>query len=413
MRRAFPNPAMDANAKQLELFKRELWKDQRKLATIERDGRKLLVKPFATELEGQTELHVIDWLRDHTRNARLPVVVGRDVDHVELEYIRGVRLFNLFVELDRLPPDLIDGGEALKRRLLETADRNQRAIQKGLREVPHLTHWRPYPAGSKIRAIIEILAPPLQIKWDDERLAAELEHFDDRWVASASVPFRDATTKNMVLAAPELWLGNFDGEEARRDYLVGSLRVGTHESWLNSPVIDFDFASCGEISTPEDDLISLRFHERTWRTPPADADELVWGDIAPNAERAALTFITRYYRFGGRKAAYRLLHPWGHRVRFRHDGDVFYFERLPEITARLYPSVEMEYPVLMGVTRAIARSLEAGRPAIDQFIAAGLGEKRSYFVDMFLDEISEDPVPEVDMHQPDTAPRATTDRSSL
>ena len=147
--------------------------------------------------------------------------------------------------------------------------------------------------------------------------------------------------------------------------------------WLGADLVDFDFASCGEISTPEDDYISLHFHERTWLAAPSYGDRLHWSDDPPNAERAALTFITRYYRFGGRKAAYRLLHPWEHRVRFRHDGDAFYFERLPDIVRQLSPEVATRYPVLMGVTSAIARTLETGRPGVDQFIAAGLAESET------------------------------------
>jgi hypothetical protein len=200
-----------------------------------------------------------------------------------------------------------------------------------------------------------------------------------------TVPFRDATTKNMVLAAPELWLGDFDGEEARQAAIIRSFEADDIPTWLSSDLIDFDFASCGEVSTPEDDYVSLHFHERTWAHPPMSPHELLWGDDKPDGERAALTFLTRYYRFGGRKAAYRLLHPWGHRVRFRHDGDAFYFQRLPDIVQRLSPEVASQFPSLVEVTKAIARTLEAGRPGVDRFIAAGLGEKRNYFVDMYWD----------------------------
>ncbi len=370
----------------LQRFKRELWKDQRRLETRDRREGLTLIKHFATREEGATELHVLSRLSgDETERRHVPFVFDSGDDWVELEYIKGIRLFNLLVELDQVPDELLSNAEAVKGVLLARADRNQCEIQRLLRDGDRLPHWRPYPAGSKILAIIQILAPVLDLGFDAQRLRGEIRDFDATWAPLATVPFRDATTKNMVLAAPQLWLGNFDGEDERRAYLIATLRESSRPQWLSGDLIDFDFASCGELSTPEDDYISLHYHERTWRKAPAHGEALTWTGEAPDPERAALSFITRYYRFGGRKAAYRLLHPWGHRVRFRHDRDAFYFERLPDIVGRLSPDVAKRFPVLMDVTAAIARTLDARRPGIDQFIAAGLAEKRNYFVDMYWD----------------------------
>jgi hypothetical protein len=370
----------------LQRFKRELWKDQRKLETRDRHDGLALIKHFASRDEGETELYVLSRLSGGESERRyVPLVFDSADDWVELEYIKGIRLFNLLVELDQVPDELLSNAEHVEAVLLARADRNQREIQGLLRDSARLPNWRPYPAGSKILAIIQILAPVLDFGFDAKRLRNEISDFDAMWTPVATVPFRDATTKNMVLAAPQLWLGNFDGEDARREYLIETLRGSDRPEWLAADLIDFDFASCGELSTPEDDYISLHYHERTWREAPVHGEPLTWTGEAPDPARAALSFMTRYYRFGGRKAAYRLLHPWGHRVRFRHDRDAFYFERLPDIVDRLDPDVARQFPVLMDVTAAIARTLDARRPGIDQFIAAGLAEKRNYFVDMYWD----------------------------
>jgi hypothetical protein len=377
----------------LQRFKSELWKDQRRLETRDQRDRLTLIKHFASLKEGETELYVLSRLSgEETERRHVPAVFASSDDRVELEYIKGIRLFNLLVELDQVSDEMRSDAEEVGAVLLSRADENQREIQRILRESDRLPHWRPYQAGSKILAIVQILAPVLDLAFDADRLRNEICDFDSMWAPLATVPFRDATTKNMVLAAPELWLGNFDGEDARRSYLIETLRGSNRPRWLSADLIDFDFASCGELSTPEDDYISLHFHERTWREAPVHGEALVWTGEAPDSERAALSFITRYYRFGGRKAAYRLLHPWGHRVRFRHDRDAFYFERLPDIVGRLSLDVAERFPVLMDVTGAIARTLDARRPGIDQFIAAGLAEKRNYFVDMYWDS-TPDPTP--------------------
>jgi hypothetical protein len=151
---------------------------------------------------------------------------------------------------------------------------------------------------------------------------------------------------------------------------------------LKAPIIDFDFSSCLECSTPEDDPISLKYHERTWISRFQALQGLNWG-FKDNGMRAALTFLTRYYRFGGRKAAYRLLHPLGHRIRFRHDNDMFYFERLPGIILKLWPEAAEKIPKIMEFTATVARYLHGIRPGIDYFISGGFDEKRQYYTDMY------------------------------
>ena len=209
--------------RQLEEFKHELWKDQRRLETRETPNGLALVKHFTNDRERDTELHVLNWLASTQDVARVPALLGYPADSIELEYIQGIRVFNLLVELDRLPSHLRARGEAIKRTLLARADRNQGQMQAALRAIARLPHWCPYPAGTRILRIVQILAPSLDFGSDQGGLECELADLNSRWEPMAVVPFRDATTKNMVLAAPDLWLGAFDGEDARRDLIVHSL----------------------------------------------------------------------------------------------------------------------------------------------------------------------------------------------
>ncbi len=374
-------PAPNRNV--LSLFKRELWKDQRRLETTVADGVKCLQKYFASPQEVRFEVELIEGLRSRLHSARVPEVMALADDHVRFRYIAGIRLFNLFVELDRIEAPLDTLASAAKRHLLARAERNQREIQESLlRIVTPARSLCPYPAAAKVESIVNILSSATGIIVRREAIKGELAFLDEVWKKGAVVPFRDATTKNMVLADPALWLGSFESEEARRQYLIRSLESDGGAAWRDAPIYDFDFSSCAEDSTPEDDPISLRFHERTWMGPPQGAADLLWLGSADEV-RAAMTFLVRYYRFGGRKAAYRLLHPSAHRIRFRHDNDVFYFQRLVSIIAGLWHEAHEVMPELLEFTETVARSLEGGRPEIDYFMAAGLGEKRRYYVDMY------------------------------
>jgi hypothetical protein len=260
--------------------------------------------------------------------------------------------------------------------------RNEREIQRSLALMDLPASAQHYAAGAKTQAIVRVLADLLGIVVSDEAMRGELRLLDEVWAREASVPFRDATTKNMVLAAEDLWLGKFGSEDERSKYIGDVLTRKQEDKWLQRPLFDFDFASCLTLSTPEDDAVSLKYHERTWLRAPQRASDVAW--LRPSdARRAALTFLVRYFRFGGRKAAYRLVHPAGHAVRFRHDNDAFYFERLPGIVTRIWPDAEATIPNLLAFTRTVSRSLEGGRPPIDYFMAAGLAERRLYYVDIY------------------------------
>lgn len=368
----------------LELFKRDLWKDQRELRQVTIGGEPCLEKHFLSEDEADIESDLLSYLASELTVASVPKICALSPTSITMPYIRGVRLFNLLVELDHMTPPHDIACREIKRRLLVEANARQAEIQRALMRYRFGRGTRVYPAAEKIRAIIDILCGCLGLPSASDELNIELTEFDRRWNRFAYVPFRDATTKNMVVACDALWLGNFASEADRSEYLRESLSGAGLPSWIYSPVLDFDFSSCVELSTPEDDHISLNYHERTWSGPPSAARGLNWG-FDQNDERAALTFIVRYYRFGGRKAVYRLLHPWGHRVRFRYDSDQFYFARLPSIVRGLWPEVQKHFPALLEITELIGSNLGTARADIDHFIGERMGEKRTYYVDMYVD----------------------------
>lgn len=363
-------------------FKEELWKDQRKLDTTDIGGKHCLIKQFLTVEEAEREHNLINRLSQTSEVANLPKMLRADRNEVIFEYIRGIRVFNLLVELDRLDEPYYNIGREIKNRIIDRCEQGQRDLQKSLINLSGDMENRIYPAGDKIRAIISILSDALGIVVNMKKIDEELEFIDKIWIPFSTVPFRDATTKNIVLASSKLWLGAFDCEESRRKYLIETLEKGMESEWLSADLIDFDFSSCIELSTPEDDPVSLRFHERTWIGPPVNLDVLGW-NFKVDKKRLAVTYLVRYYRFGGRKAAYRILHPWGHRIRFRHDNDAFYFQRLPAIIIKLWPNAVKRIPNLLEFTDTVGRALYGGRPEIDYFIAEGLAEKRRYYCDMY------------------------------
>lgn len=367
----------------LEVFKRDLWKDQRRLEKIERNGEACLVKHYISEREACHEIAILKHLSSVLRIARVPKIIEEGQMYAVLPYLSGIRVFNMLVELDSLPPPVDKRARQVKKEILDRCEMNQREIQGALITWSEGVHLDPYPSH-KITTLVQLLADCLCIDVDHNRLDREIVQLGEIFTQGSTVPFRDATTKNMVIASSELWLGNFSGESGRRTFLYESLMNDSRPEWLDAPIYDFDFASCLNATTPEDDVVSLRFHERTWAGMPENTEKLVWHK-EPDARRAAVTFFVRYYRFGGRKAAYRLLHPSGHRIRFRHDNDAFYFDRVACVMKHLWPEASSTFPKLLEFTDLVYHSLQTPIPSFDFFRAnyeKTIG-KRTYYVDMY------------------------------
>lgn len=364
----------------LTLFKTDLWKDQRDLSTATVKGIFCLRKSADDLRTALIEASVLRELTAKPGRARVPRIVCRRKNDLYIEYFGGIRLFNLLVYLDRLAFQY-PTATGIARKLICEAGERQADIQQILFQWARHRALPPYPAAQKITRALKVLQGPLDLDIDWGRLGAELNRIGAIWTSYAVVPFRDAAPKNMILAATELVL-NQDGENARQAVLAKTFEKCAAPAWSTAKVVDVDFASCGELTTPEDDYISLFYHERTWAGPPTTSSDLSWG-FDTNADRAGMTFLVRYMRFGARKAAYRLLHPTGHRMRFMYDSDLFYFEKLPIILDTIWPGLSAEFPYLRRVIDILPRRLGAVRASSDPFLESGLAERRPYYTDVF------------------------------
>lgn len=362
------------------LFKNDLWKDQRIIEIIQEGSQKFLIKHYSDLEEMQTELSVTHFLLDKHIDG-IPSMHKHGESSTAMPYYSGIRLFNLFVDLDILATQYDDNIRQMKANLISHCELRQRKIQAALLE------WRVkqakrlvYPQ-SKVSSIVGILANCLDIIYDQNLINEEVTKINQNWNRVASVPFRDATSKNMILNSPKLHMSNFASNEERCWYIYKTIVDGTYHEWLDAPIVDIDFSSTLHDTTLEDDLISLKYHERTWNGRYPNPDELIWfGEPAP--KRAALTFLIRYFRFGGRKAAYRLLHPNGHKIRFKYDNDIFYFTRLPGIMKKLWPKCEQEYPSLIKFIEVVSTQLCIAPVSIDSFLECG-EKPTAYYTDIF------------------------------
>jgi len=357
----------------LKIFHDDLWKDKRIV-----DQRVVFVKRSESTYEKNTEVSVIQHL--HEKNIEgIPELIKVTENEIYLYSFKGIRVFELLVQLDELfHKKGLSRAHEVKDLIIARCEERQKRIQHALSE------WRqgqpvrePYPMF-KFNSIVKVLAYCTKIKYDVKRAEEEMEKLYACWANFATVPFRDATTRNMMFCSDKFTRIKFSQTEERaqkvRDVIEAMLN--DNNFWECELIGDFDFSTCIHDTTLEDDFISCKFHERTFNGNPfVEPKEVIWfGE--PNEIRAALSFYIRYYRFGGRKAAYRFLNPVNHMVRFRYDSDIFYFFQLNTIMRNLWKEVDNEFPLLLEITEKLSKTLGSSIAKTDLFYETYPNAKR-------------------------------------
>lgn len=255
---------------------------------------------------------------------------------LQMRFAAGIRLYDLLRHLGGHPR-----GLAIRRILLGRCSERLRDIQGLLLKDGEHIASAPYPFAAKIVNLLQTLTALLGLPFS-QAVRAELVKMNIAWDACCLIPFRDATTKNMVVGIKTLAPQTPSTERARRLSLA---LEQDDDYWKQVPIFDLDFTSTRERTAPEDDVISLLAHSVT-DDPAIDVQQAVMATpllpvFAPSIQRSDLAWFVRYLRFGGRKLLYKLINPQGFAVRFRYDEPCFYFERLPQ---RLSPDFSKRYP---------------------------------------------------------------------
>lgn len=325
----------------------DILKDKR---TLKKDDTDNTIKKVFLSQEATPECDIAklecDILRKlSAEGIRVPSIIQGTDKHVHLEYSKGIRVFNLIVSIDDLKKNYEPTSEEYNRLniivgdLLKRCEKKQTQIQRVLydnfRNAPGIS---PYPE-EKLTNLIRLIfrCATIDARISMEKVIDEMKKVYEIFARHAIVPFRDASTKNMILAAESLYLGNFGRYEDKRNDHIRELFENNQLGAIirNADIVDIDFSSCVNLTTPYDDVISFRFHERTapYFSPENISIENIgiWNDFNGNDwatdEVLLATSVVRFLRFGGRKFLYRMF-PKLHTYRFRHDNEACYFDRL-------------------------------------------------------------------------------------
>lgn len=354
----------------IELFRRELWKDERTFPSAHAVGS--FIKDCFTSESASREFTILAFLSSLKGEPLCPRPIAREGSHLEMEAADGMRLFEVLRALRELEQRYRDGRANLARTILLARQRQRLArIQEAFVQHSVVISPEPYPLHEKLESLLILLARVLDVRFDD-RARENLDSFATFWEnACCQIPFRDATPKNTILMCAGLNRASRpSGGEGDVECVDRLLRTSDSADWEALPLIDLDFSSAEHLTTFEDDPISLHFHEWTFGSCPLEPTSLLLLPTVAmaNPYRTAASFLVRYLRFGGRKLAYRLLNSQGFEIRFRYDDPLFYFQRLSEFLPRLSPEFCGDFADLLSFVESIGYAAGSLHPADRQLL---------------------------------------------
>ena len=348
----------------LAAFRRTVSKDERNLGQPDQMVGDGFLKVCQSPDHAAIEASALRWLQA-TSEGVVPAVRDTRGPRLLLEPVRGIRLYDLLRllrDMERLHPARAAQASAAALLLLRRNLQQVVQLQRALLVWPAAAQRPAYPLASHVAGLLAILVRLLGLPPLDSAECRELHRLRVRWEATeVLIPFRDATTKNTLVAIPELAPNPGLHPEDRLVRLLVWLDQGQCDSVR---LVAFDFTSVVHRTAPEDDLFSLLAHAGSlpvsrrlpaelvpgvsdWPIAVAHLVSRIHPNIQPDLERAARALLVRDLRFGGRKLLYRLLNPAAFAVRFRYDDPAVYFARLPDALNRLDPNFAASFPLLM------------------------------------------------------------------
>lgn len=353
-------------------FRSNICKEERSRDKPDRLDQALFIKTCQSEWHAKVEVSSSHWIAQQTGGRIGFSFAARTGRVVAMEYVQGVRLFDLLrlmKDVGHTYPDLADvandaGICLLKRSLLRLGE-----IQKALLTWPLRSHLPAYPQGTHIHDLLSTITKALQLPSLTSLVMDELAEFEMIWNANdAVVPFRDATPKNIMIEIPQL---------TRSGHADSAERVDLTAAWLRKydsntvRIIDYDFTSTEHLTAPEDDIISLLAHQgsihlgtqvlgmdsRSWPRGIAQLPSSFGLPFAPDLERTARALLVRFLRLGGRKLLYRMVNPVGYEIRFRYDTPNYYFNTLSEQLCTLDTGFSQRWPNILSLLQQIAQGV--------------------------------------------------------
>lgn len=398
---------MNFSKEVIRLFRDDLCKDQREIEIspyADSISGKVMRKYNTSKDEYAAEINVINFLLKENVGC-VPRIFGdgskvldggQEVPYVDIEYFDGIRVYNVLAYLriiEKSNLGLHNQVVELRTALYEKCKYNQIKIQEALIKLAKTSNQSKIYPQQKLIDLVKMLCEIMELDVDVDLYNHDLPYIIEEFNRIATVPFRDSTTKNMVLYYPKLYLENYlaadkdvlVADERRLETFIQMLKSGEYKELLKCPIIDFDFSSCQDLTSRYDDPIGYSCHEINWSGIP-NARDLVWDNDDSNLDgkEIAISFIIRFLRFGGRKMTYHIFHPNAYKFRFKYDDENFYFDHLNEIINHFWPQAKTTIPSFLEfINKVVKYDKTKIIDDIDEFELEYPNCNRKFYVDIF------------------------------
>ncbi len=313
----------------LELFEKDLWKDARKLKIIPHVGTTAITRYSDQQGSITDEIRFLEEIKTQV-SFKIPRILTHTNSCITFEYIEGTRAFNLLMDLSELyKSDPLNIYFEIAEKLIDILSCDLKEFQGAYQHQKDGTSKiNPYPAKAKLRNVYGILSSLLSLEFN----SGDLDAIASEYQANATVPFRDATPKNIILDIPELFQKRFKNRGDRLRAVQKLVNNGELENKIDkNNIYHIDFTGCKYLCSELDDWIALKRHQASsWLFDQEQFDDDRW------STSELCTYFVRFSRFAGRKLAYRLLNDSGHKIRFMLDKESLYFKVLETVCDRLY-----------------------------------------------------------------------------
>ncbi len=361
----------------LELFYKDLWKDSRQLEVDVTNGIKTIRRYSDNNTLLKDEINFINKLKN-VASFKVPEIVSHSKKFIEFQYIAGTRAFNLIMDLKELFRVEADNSYLdLGIELFQLLNDNLQEFQTLMvnydfnREISEK-----YSAVGKVNNVFRLLSSVLSFEFPFDELA-KITNIYDR---SSTMPFRDASTKNVVLDIPVLYQKKIGSYKERLSYIKKITKSGELKDYFRKEkIFHIDFSGCMFLCPEADDWIALKNHEATnWLSQHLDCERKGTADTLE-----LCTKFVRFSRFGGRKLAYKLLNIKGYQIRFFLDNESYYFLKMKEICDDLKMQGVLSGNALSNVIPRLVKACEM-TPKKDFFHEfLGSDERYGYYRDVY------------------------------
>lgn len=318
------------NSEVMNYFKNNLNKDRRSVNEPDSQLYDRYLKQCESVQAAEHEARVIKLINNQLPHIA-PQLIGVEGHTISMRLASGIRLYDLLRQLTTSQKH-----NRVREIILSRCSDRLGQLQKLLKDSDITTE--PYPFDIQVSELLRVLCLLLRLPTPPEN---ELETLAVLWNKRCTVPFRDATPKNIIIVDPTVSVTLNKGQRRKA---IDTILDMPETYWQQIPLQDIDFTSTHHLTSTQDDWLSLLGHavsQPSTYVPPCD-----------------ITLLVRYLRFGGRKLIYKLVNPSGFNVRFRHDEPCFYFNNLCMYLSKDFQS---SYPQLMQTLRAIRDKAEQYR----------------------------------------------------